>query len=129
MLKGTSAGWRVAAGGSEADSPNLKTTALYSPYGRLNPTMVTLTISTEEVHRRDGEATAAFTHRLIGADGVDLRPEHDSSEDQKEETLKAEEDEEDDGRWWGEVTALWRGGRAERERFITLKRKSLCTTL
>ena len=51
---------------------------------------------------------ATLTHRLIGTDGVDLGPEHDCSEDQKEEALKGEEDEEDD-RWWGrEVTALWR---------------------
>lgn len=44
--------------------------------------------------------------RLIRADGMDLSPEHDGREDQKEETLEAKENEEDDGRWWREVTAL-----------------------
>lgn len=39
---------------------------------------------------------------------MDLGAEHDRREDQKEETLEAEEDEEDDGCWWGKVTALWR---------------------
>lgn len=53
--------------------------------------------------------TAVFTYRLVAADGVDLGPKHDCSEDQKEETLKAEEDEEDDSCWGREVTALWRG--------------------
>lgn len=38
---------------------------------------------------------------------MDLSPKHDCGEDQKEEALEAEEDEEDDGRWWREVTALW----------------------
>lgn len=49
---------------------------------------------------------AGFTHRFISADGVDLSPKHDCSEDQKEETFKAEEDEEDDSCWWREVAAL-----------------------
>lgn len=40
---------------------------------------------------------------------MDLSPEHDGREDQKEETLEAEENEEDDGCWWGEVAALWKG--------------------
>lgn len=38
---------------------------------------------------------------------MDLRPEHDCREDQKEETLEAEEDEEDDSCWWREIAALW----------------------
>lgn len=33
-----------------------------------------------------------FTHRLVGADGVNLSPKHDGREDQKEKTLEAEED-------------------------------------
>lgn len=44
--------------------------------------------------------------RLVGADGVDLSPEHDSGENQEEEALKAQKDEEDDCRWWRKVTAL-----------------------
>lgn len=44
--------------------------------------------------------------RFISADGVDLSPKHDCSEDQKEETFKAEEDEEDDSCWWREAAAL-----------------------
>lgn len=44
--------------------------------------------------------------RLVGADGVDLGPKHDCCEDEKEETLEAEEDKEDDSCWWREVTAL-----------------------
>lgn len=39
---------------------------------------------------------------------MDLSPEHDGCEDEKEETLEAEENEEDDGRRWREVTALWK---------------------
>lgn len=54
---------------------------------------------------------AAFTHRLIGTDRVDLSAKHDCCEDQKEETLEAEEDEEDDSCWWREVTAFWREDR------------------
>lgn len=57
---------------------------------------------------------AGFTHRFISADGVDLSPKHDCSEDQKEETFKAEEDEEDDSCWWREAAALWK----EREFFF-----------
>lgn len=44
--------------------------------------------------------------RLVGADGVDLRSEHDRREDEEEEALEAQEDEEDDSRRRGEVTAL-----------------------
>lgn len=47
-----------------------------------------------------------FDARLVGADGVDLGPKHDCGEDQKEETLEAEDDEEDDRCWGREVTAL-----------------------
>lgn len=39
---------------------------------------------------------------------MDLSPEHDGREYEKEETLEAEEDEEDDGGRWREVTALWK---------------------
>lgn len=45
---------------------------------------------------RGGELVSALTHRLVAADGIDLGPEHDSREDQEEETLEGEEDEEDD---------------------------------
>lgn len=79
--------------------------------------MVQLKVCVEEVERCGGDVTAAFTHRLIGTDGVDLSPKHDGSEDEEEEALKAEDDEEDDSGWWGEVTALWRG-RKSRERKI-----------
>lgn len=51
---------------------------------------------------------SAWTHRLVAADGIDLGPEHDSCEDQEEETLEGEEDEEDDSCWWRKITALWR---------------------
>lgn len=51
---------------------------------------------------------SAFTHRLITADRMDLGPEHDGREDQKEEPLEAEEDEEDDGCRWRKIAALWR---------------------
>lgn len=59
--------------------------------------------------RTHSKRAVSSTHRLIGADGMDLSPEHDGREDQKEETLEAEENEEDDGCWWGEVAALWKG--------------------
>lgn len=49
---------------------------------------------------------------------MDLSPEHDGGEDQKEETLEAEQNEEDDGRWWREVTALWK----DKERLLELTR-------
>lgn len=39
---------------------------------------------------------------------MDLSSEHDGGEDQKEETLEAEQNEEDDGRWRREATALWK---------------------
>lgn len=39
---------------------------------------------------------------------MDLGAEHDRGEEQKEESLEAEEDEEDDRSRGGEVTALWR---------------------
>lgn len=58
--------------------------------------------------RTHSKRAFASTHRLIGAYRMDLSPEHDGREDQKEETLKAEENEEDDGCWWGEVAALWK---------------------
>lgn len=51
---------------------------------------------------------SSLTHRLIAADRMDLSPKHDCREDQKEEPLEAEQDEEDDGCWWGKITALWR---------------------
>lgn len=37
---------------------------------------------------------------------MDLSPEHDGCEDEKEEALEAEQDEKDDGCRWGEVAAL-----------------------
>ncbi len=73
------------------------------------------------------EITAASTHRLVGADGVDLGPKHDCSEDQKEETFEAEEDEEDDSRWWREVTALWRGRKSRERKIFRVKKKKFVT--
>lgn len=60
------------------------------------------------VETNKNDIITVSTHSLISTDRVDLSPKHDRSEDQEEETLKAEEDEENDGCWWREVTALWR---------------------
>lgn len=46
------------------------------------------------------------THRLIRTDGMDLGAKHHRGEDEKEETLKAQEDEEDDCCWRWEGTAF-----------------------
>lgn len=76
----------------------------------LKPNHQTMNTGANEIQFLGGpkksDVTAVCTHRLIGADGVDLSPKHDCSEDQKEKTLKAEEDEEDDSCWWREVTTL-----------------------
>lgn len=69
--------------------------------------------SSWEVH---SSVSVGITHRLIRTDRMDLSPKHDGCEDQKEEALEAEEDEEDDGCWWREVTALWG---EERKKFGT----------
>ena len=62
---------------------------------------------------------AVSTHRLVGADGVDLSSEHDGGEDEEEEALKAQEDEEDNGRWRREGAALWgRRGEGEWRRMV-----------
>lgn len=59
------------------------------------------------------------THRLVGADGVDLSPEHDRGEDQEEETLEAEKDEEDDRHRWREAAALCRESSCDQERWTS----------
>lgn len=76
--------------------------------------------------RYGGEISPVFTHCLIGTDGVDLRPKHDCSEDQKKKTLEAEEDEEDDSCWWREATAFWRGReREQREKDCSCQKEEI----
>lgn len=48
-----------------------------------------------------------ITYSLISTDGMDLGAEHHRCEDEEEETLKAQEYEEDDCCWRREGTALW----------------------
>lgn len=54
------------------------------------------------------------THRLIVADGVDLRTKHYSCESEEEDGFQTEEDQQQHRHPWREVTALWseeeRGG-------------------
>lgn len=68
-----------------------------------------------EVHERkrkgsERQLATWITYGLVGTDGVDLGAEHHRGEDEEEETLKAQEYEEDDCRWRREGTALWGGG-------------------
>lgn len=46
------------------------------------------------------------THRFISADGVYLGPKHNWGEDEKQKSLKTQEDEENHCGWWREGTAL-----------------------
>lgn len=49
---------------------------------------------------KDGQRKGVWvTHRLIRTDGMDLGAKHHRGEDEKEEALKAQEDEEDDCSW------------------------------
>ena len=48
-----------------------------------------------------------MTHRLIVADRVDLGPEHDSGEEEEEDSFQTEENHEHDRHGRREVAALW----------------------
>lgn len=50
---------------------------------------------------------AVGTHRLVIADGVDLRTKHYSCESKEEDGFETEEDQQQHGHPWREVTALW----------------------
>lgn len=54
-----------------------------------------------------GQDSTWITYSLVGADRVDLGAKHHRGKDEEEETLKAQEDEEDDCSWRREGTALW----------------------
>lgn len=47
------------------------------------------------------------TDRLVVADGVDLRPEHYSSESEEEDGFETEKDQQQHRHPWRELTALW----------------------
>lgn len=56
------------------------------------------------MHDIGGKRSGAYG--LIITDGVNLRSKHHRGENEEEQTLKTQEDEEDDRRWRREVTAL-----------------------
>lgn len=94
----------------------LEATRLFDPQTVIAATQDSFFKDVHGVATRKAKLTAArLAHRLVAADGVNLGPEHDGSEDQKEEAFEAEEDEEDDGGWWREVTALWQRGKREKK--------------
>lgn len=70
------------------------------PWGK---TLQPITVSTNAERQGKGECD---THRFISADGVYLGPKHNWGEDEKQESLKTQEDEENHCSWWREGTAF-----------------------
>lgn len=55
------------------------------------------------------QQTSECADRLVVADGVQLRAEHDGCEGEEEEALQTEEDHQHDSDWRREVAALCSG--------------------